>query len=255
MSAPSRGLRRITQEEADRRLRIRAERYFTRTPNACWPWTGTTDGHGYGAIGVRSDDLTWRSRKAHRVVYELLVGPIPEGLQLDHLCRNRACVNPDHLEPVTNRENSLRGFGAAAMNARKATCPRGHVLAGRNLVQCRAKNGSRECRICANELTRIRNAGGGEHACECGLAFPTSRSLMVHRGKLHGNGIRQQARAFMAEAREFTSPDVAAAVGREIKQANAEIGAARSAGLVEMVGYRSPDNGLGGRVHVWRWAA
>src|ERR1035437_6893898 len=92
----------------------------------CWNWTAHTDGMGYGQLakpGQHGGLVV-----AHRFAYELLVGPIPEGLQLDHLCRNRACVNPDHLEPVTRRVNILRGVGFGAVNAKKTECPRGHPL-------------------------------------------------------------------------------------------------------------------------------
>lgn len=103
----------------------------------CWEWTGAKNAGGYGVC---------RGQQAHRASYELLVGPIPAGLQLDHLCRNRACVNPDHLEPVTRKVNILRGEGVAAKNARKTHCLNGHELTGHNLIQ---HKGGRECRACA----------------------------------------------------------------------------------------------------------
>ena len=83
---------------------------------------------------------------AHRVAYELMRGPIPDGLTLDHLCRNVGCVNPDHLEPVTMKENILRGYSPAAQAARRDECAHGHAYTPENTY--RYANGSRRCRIC-----------------------------------------------------------------------------------------------------------
>jgi hypothetical protein len=83
----------------------------------------------------------------HRYAYEALVGPIPDGKQIDHLCRNRACCNPEHLEPVTIQENIRRGEGPQAINARKTHCIRGHALSGDNLYLV-PKSGRRNCVIC-----------------------------------------------------------------------------------------------------------
>lgn len=92
----------------------------------CWLWTGTIDDGGYGMIAGEGGRNYLR---AHRVMYEILVGPIPKGMQLDHLCRVRNCVNPAHLEPVTPRENTLRSpVALAAINAAKTRCPRGHLF-------------------------------------------------------------------------------------------------------------------------------
>jgi len=85
---------------------------------------------------------------AHRFAYELLVGPIPDGLHTDHLCRNHSCVRPDHLEPVTCAVNVQRGIGPAALNAKKAHCMHGHPFDGPNTMI--AKNGKRQCRTCHN---------------------------------------------------------------------------------------------------------
>ena len=116
--------------------------------SGCWLWTGSIDGVGYGRI--------WNGIKmtgAHRVVYELLVGPIPDGLQLDHLCRVRHCVNPSHLEPVTCRENLLRGVGVSAKAARQTHCIHGHELTEENIYRWGKRPNARYCKICI----KIRN--------------------------------------------------------------------------------------------------
>jgi len=114
----------------------------------CWNWTGWLR-LGYGQFNVGR-----RKFAAHRVAYELTVGPIPEGMQLDHLCRNTRCVNPAHLEPVTPVENTHRGTQPAADNARKTHCKNGHPLSGDNLQI--VFNGRRRCRICHNTYGRAR---------------------------------------------------------------------------------------------------
>jgi hypothetical protein len=108
----------------------------------CWPWMGARNAWGYG----RFDPGTRHQRGAHQVAYELTVGPVPEGLQLDHLCRNRTCVNPAHLEPVTCKENLLRGNTFQARNAAKTHCSHGHAYAGTNLII--RPTGGRRCRRC-----------------------------------------------------------------------------------------------------------
>lgn len=111
----------------------------------CWLWTGGKDHKGYGQIKIDG-----KQARAHRASFEFFRGAIPEGKQLDHLCRNRACIRPDHLEPVTPRENTLRGHTIAAAQAALTQCPRGHRYDGSNL---RLSNHGRRrhCRACANE--------------------------------------------------------------------------------------------------------
>lgn len=110
--------------------------------DGCWLWQASVDKWGYGWF-----KLAGKMRRAHSVSYELVVGPVPEGLQLDHLCRNPRCVNPAHLEPVTARENSLRSSSFVALNARKTHCPRGHPLSGENLYINPSSRG-RVCKTC-----------------------------------------------------------------------------------------------------------
>src|SRR5262245_17929513 len=92
---------------------------------ACWLWEGAQYSNGYGMFRV---SISKKKRRflSHRYAYELLVGPIPIGLEIDHLCRVTSCVRPDHLEPVTHRENVRRGYSWAGINSKKTECPQGH---------------------------------------------------------------------------------------------------------------------------------
>jgi len=107
----------------------------------CWQWTGAISRVGYARF-----NLNGHNRLAHRVSYEMLVRKIPKGKFLDHLCRNRSCVNPAHLEVVTFKENVLRGIGPAAINKRKTHCMRGHKFDAKNTYAPPA--GGRTCKIC-----------------------------------------------------------------------------------------------------------
>jgi len=108
--------------------------------DSCWLWTGRLYPAGYGAYSVGKEE------RAHRISYMLVKGQISEGLELDHLCRVRNCVNPEHLEAVTHKENMRRGEAVSAKNSRKTHCDTGHPLSGENLqINIR---GHRICRIC-----------------------------------------------------------------------------------------------------------
>lgn len=115
-----------------------------RLPHSCWKWLASARGR-YGQFTGSSGRM-----QAHRWAYEHYVGPIPDGAVIDHLCRNRLCVNPDHLEPVTNRENLMRGQGITAKNARKTHCLLGHEFTPENTyVSAGRKDRSRRmCKAC-----------------------------------------------------------------------------------------------------------
>lgn len=128
-------------EYGDARLPERFWRKVEQVESGCWLWTASTRRRGYG-------QFWWgeRVRCSHIVPFEVEYGSIPEGLELDHLCRTPLCCNPAHLEAVTHRENLLRGETLTAAHARRTHCARGHEFAGENLVH--RKDGTRMCREC-----------------------------------------------------------------------------------------------------------
>jgi hypothetical protein len=125
-------------------------KYVRHPLTGCWLWTACTNAFGYGTLWVNV-----RPMLAHRVAYELFVGPIPEGLNLDHLCRVRRCVNPAHLEPVTQRENVMRGISVTAKNAAVTHCHQGHPFDDANTYR---NNGKRQCRICQRRREKASRA-------------------------------------------------------------------------------------------------
>jgi len=129
------------------------ERVSPEPNTGCWLWVGGATARDYGTLGMPG------SRKrvyAHRLSYEIHVGPIPEGLVIDHLCRQHRCCNPEHLEAVTQRENLRRGVGFPGKNARKTHCVNGHPLSGENLNKKKGRNGeyNRQCWTCQRAQNR-----------------------------------------------------------------------------------------------------
>jgi hypothetical protein len=131
----------------------------TEGPGGCWLWTGSIGSAGYGRIVIDT-----KRYQAHRLIYELLVEPIPDGLEIDHLCRVRNCVNPDHLEPVTQIENLRRArrfhYGGDGGDSDPNKCVRGHRLEGDNVYRRPSRPNSRECMACRRwHAQQARKAG------------------------------------------------------------------------------------------------
>lgn len=133
-----------------------AEERFWRAVDAsgvCWEWTGfLTEGYG------RFQPSVGQTVSTHLWAYRTLVGPVPDGMELDHRCRNRCCVNPDHLQPVTKVINILRGGSPHAVNARKTHCPKGHAYDDVNTINDRNVRRCRTCRraTCREATRRLR---------------------------------------------------------------------------------------------------
>jgi hypothetical protein len=123
--------------------------------HGCWLWRASTSHGGYGQVNRGMPDGP-RNTGAHRVAYELVKGPIPAGMHIDHLCRMPLCVNPAHLEAVTPRENMLRGRSPWADEARRTHCPLGHPYDEQNTILRR--DGSRRCRVCTRAQNREAQA-------------------------------------------------------------------------------------------------
>ena len=144
----------------ERRLRPLGERLgelISPEPNTgCWLWLGCFSDTGYGSLYYAG-----RNQNAHRLVYEHFIGPVPTGLHLDHLCRVRGCVNPEHLEPVTCRENLRRGTHrnvSAEINASKTHCIRGHAFDETNTRFYRGSRTGKTYRECITCVTAWRAA-------------------------------------------------------------------------------------------------
>lgn len=154
----------MTYELAPERVVDKIKSRITVLPSGCWAWEGSKS-LGYGRICWKATDgKVWRG--THRVMYEALVGRIPEGMDLDHLCHDpadcapdramacphRACCNPDHLHPATRRENLLRGGTVSAARRAVERCPKGHAYDDENTLT--SKGGQRQCKACTYERNR-----------------------------------------------------------------------------------------------------
>lgn len=166
-----------------------ADRYDV-SDSGCWEWTSHRNGDGYGVFARRR-----KTQYAHRVAYAMFVGPIPKGLTIDHLCRNRGCVNPAHLEPVTAKENVLRSPHTWGGRHRIRThCPKGHVYDEANTILPR--RGGRECLACRRAAGKTlatqkrRAAGKIERAKFCKNGHPRT----AENTEVSGDGSRRRCR-------------------------------------------------------------
>jgi hypothetical protein len=140
------------------------------TPKDCWLWAGGTNGNGYGVIGRGGRALG--QTYVHRVAWELEHGPIPDGLEIDHLCHVRLCVNPGHLAVVTHAENNRRSPTVSTMHANQTHCVRGHPYDEANTYRPPGAPQSRRCRICDAERESRRTRDYRRPTCRHGHPYP-----------------------------------------------------------------------------------
>lgn len=138
--------------------------------DTCWLWRGSKNNHGYGRIAVKG--ASWTMTYAHRWAYEDRYGLISDGMEIDHLCRNPDCVNPEHLEVVTHRENMLRGNTVGAYEAAQTHCAHGHPFSSENTYLRKDRLG-RMCKECGRQRKRQRRRERSrlKGGVSCGLAL------------------------------------------------------------------------------------
>lgn len=168
-----------------------AGRFWARVKKSegCWEWAGSISVYGYGQF----QPSRGKNYRAHRLAYELSIGPIPDGLVLDHLCRNRSCVNPDHLEPVASGTNILRGVGPTAQNAAQTHCKQGHPF------DSTGSRGERRCTACDNAKTSAWSKEKRQ-AVVCGAPSRTGEAckMKIALGKKCRNHATTNAREVIA---------------------------------------------------------
>lgn len=174
------------------------DRFWSRVRKSdrCWEWDGAHLASGYGSFRHQG-----QARVVHRLTYEATFGPIQDGLQIDHLCRNRGCCNPDHLEAVSQKINLLRGVGFSAENARKERCPDGHIYDAINY------RGDRECSTCKRMRRRKHyeaNSIATKPAAKDRTHCPSGHPYSSENTRITKEGYRK-CRACQAERRRATA--------------------------------------------------
>jgi hypothetical protein len=212
---------------AKRKLTLRERfdaKWMCDDATGCWNWTAQINCGGYGCFSKNG-----RLHLAHRVAYELYQGAIPSGLFIDHLCRNRRCVNPAHLEPVTNQVNVDRGTVATVNRARqlaKTHCRNGHLLSGENLYIA-PSSGQRVCRICRVERKRrARCLIPKKPLNRTGLALGGSANGKRQRAKTHcpkghpysGDNLRINKRTGYRECRKCAAEATKRSISRKLNK-------------------------------------
>ncbi len=143
-------------------IRISVTSEFNGSP--CWDWVKSKDRGGYGKTIYTHSVKVYKHYRSHRLFYDIFVEIIPTHLVTDHLCRNVACCNPAHLEPVTAKVNTLRGLSPSALNAVKTHCPKGHPYTPEN---CLPRTNKRDCRACATIRDHIRRQRAKDERLIC----------------------------------------------------------------------------------------
>lgn len=136
----------------------------------CWNWKGEKNRDGYGLVFFKEMEGKHKRKRAHRVIFELLEGTTLKGKQLDHLCRNRACVKPEHLEVVDSRTNTLRGVGPSAINAKRVNCKNGHPFTEENTYNRLKESGRpyRQCKACVfQRIAEKKRCRENPHTTTC----------------------------------------------------------------------------------------
>lgn len=195
---------------AEDRLWLNVDR---RGPGECWPWTGSLE-DGYGRLRVASG----KRMPAHRFAWTLVNGPVPDGMVMDHLCRNRACCNPAHVEPVSNRENLMRGDTHAARNSAKTRCIRGHDFTEENTyVDPLGRRCCKSCQSARRSERRDRIASGLEVIaparthCSQGHEFTGENTYVSPRGEVVCRKCRRIYRQHWRKARRMQAREGAQA--------------------------------------------